>query len=217
VVLLLAESHFPNKLKDMPDELVRLVNEENISIHWCDDDLKSPLKYFYAFREYSNALIITIDDNLLCHKQLIETLYVSWLFYPEAVSTARAHLILISASGEMLSFRLMPAEVDACVGKPSLQMVATNCAGALYPTKLFFKVLNLLDAKADIENKLELLEATKADIMKSLELTKQKAERAEKDKQNSMEELRNIKNGWSFKIGRVLTFLPRIIRDWMKS
>jgi lipopolysaccharide biosynthesis glycosyltransferase/glycosyltransferase involved in cell wall biosynthesis len=34
---------------------------------------------------------------------------------------------------------------------------------------------------------------------------------------NLKQELKDIKSGWSFRIGRILTFLPRIIRDWMKS
>ena len=30
-------------------------------------------------------------------------------------------------------------------------------------------------------------------------------------------DLINIKNGWSFKIGRIITFLPRRINKWIKN
>lgn len=145
VVLWLAESQFPNKLEDLPADLLTLVKEKGVSIQWCDDDLKSHKKYFYVFKKYQDALVITIDDDLLYSPQLIENLYASWILHPDAVSAVRAHLILISETGAILPYKMWNHEMDVCVSNPSIRLLATSGAGSLYPTALFTKVSALLD------------------------------------------------------------------------
>ena len=53
--------------------------------------------------------------------------------------------------------------------------------------------------------KIELLQQQKKEVVKNLDNTKIKAAKLEK-------KLKEIKGGWSFRIGRVLTYLPRKIR-----
>lgn len=144
VVLWLAASQFPNRDDDLPKELLKLVSGKGLEIQWCDDDLKPHKKYFYAFQRYPDALVITIDDDILYPPQRIENLYLSYLLHPYAVAAARAHLIAISEAGTILPYKLWPQEIDAYVNKPSLQLCATGCGGVLYPTTLFSKVRECL-------------------------------------------------------------------------
>ena len=144
VVLWLAASQFPKQYEDLPKELLGLVSEKGLEIQWCDDDLKPHKKYFYAFQRYPDALVITIDDDILYPPQRIENLYLSYLLHPYAVAAARAHLIAISEAGTILPYKLWPQEIDAYVNKPSLQLCATGCGGVLYPTTLFSKVRECL-------------------------------------------------------------------------
>ena len=147
VILWLAESQFPNKMADLPEELVKLVTDKKLTVCWCEGDLKSHKKYFYAFREYPEGLVITIDDDLLYHSRMIENLYVSWILHPGAVSAVRAHLIPVTEQGKILPYSLWPKEVDACISEPSMQLMATGGAGTLYPVALFSGAANLLDPK----------------------------------------------------------------------
>ena len=140
VILWLAKSQFPNQDKDLPKELLRFVSKKGLEIRWCEDDLKPHKKYFYAFQEYPDALIITIDDDILYPPDRIENLFLSYLLHPYAVSAARAHLIPVSETGKILPYKLWPQEIDAYVDKPSLQLCSTGCGGVLYPTALFSKV-----------------------------------------------------------------------------
>ena len=79
VILWLGESRFPGKYADLPKELVKLATDKKLDVRWCDDvDLKPHTKYFYAFKEYPDALIITVDDDILYHPKLIENLYNSY-------------------------------------------------------------------------------------------------------------------------------------------
>ena len=147
VILWLAESEFPNKLDDLPVNLRRLIAEKGLSIRWCEEDLKSHKKYFWAFKEYPDALIITVDDDVIYPPKLIESLYQSYLAYPYAVSASRACFIPISQDGEIPPYKSWPVGIDAFISIPSLQLCATGVGGVLYPTSLFSDVQNLLDVE----------------------------------------------------------------------
>jgi hypothetical protein len=145
VILWLAEPDFPNKLDDLPVNLRRLAAEKNLSIRWCEEDLKSHKKYFWAFKEYPDALIITVDDDVVYPPQRIENLYRSYLLHPDAVSAARACLIPVSQDREIPSCKSWPIGIDAFISRPSLQLSAIGDGGVLYPTTLFSGVQDLLD------------------------------------------------------------------------
>lgn len=136
IVLWLAESQFPEKELELPEELLRLVARKCLTIRWCDD-LKSHKKYFYAFQEYPDDLVVTVDDDVIYSPTTLDTLYKSYLLYPEAVSTMRGHLILVSEENEMLPYNKWIQETDLCAHKPSMQLFATGVAGILYSPNLF--------------------------------------------------------------------------------
>ena len=145
IILWLAEEQFPEKEKDLPDELVKLAEEERLSIRWCND-LKAHKKYFYAFQEFAENIIVTVDDDLQYSPNTLETLYRSYLLYPDAVSTMRGHLMLISPENEIFPYHMWIQETDACLHMPSMQLFATGGAGTLYPPHLFRK--EFLDEEA---------------------------------------------------------------------
>ena len=316
VILWLGESQFPGKYADLPKELVKLATDKKLDIRWCDDaDLKPHTKYYYAFKEYPDALIITVDDDILYHPKLIENLYSSYLLHPNAVSAACVNLIPVLSSGEILPYVSWPVEVDAVLSKPSMQFMALGVGGVLYPTILFLQGKELLDKEliknscpynddlwlkamemiSDIpvvvsekfhplryipgsqdvglwhenmgngrtdseldqirkeidrrygektfykkltdssagENLIgerslyELINLykkeankqaaqTKKHYEKKLGLTQRKVNKLEKENRKYLDELKRIKSGWSFRIGRVITFFPRIIKDMLK-
>lgn len=148
VILWLAEEQFPEREMDLPEDLRMLVREGRLTVRWCDD-LKPHKKYFYALQEYTNDLVVTIDDDLLYPAHILDKLYQSFLLYPDAVSTVRAHLIVISESGEILPYENWIKETDACIYQPSMQLLATGGAGTLYPPGLFRK--EMFDKEAIME------------------------------------------------------------------
>jgi len=135
VVLWLAEEQFPGKEADLPENLLQLVAEKKLTVRWCED-LKPHKKYFFALQEYSNDLVVTVDDDLLYPKDMLDALYRSYLLYPEAVSTCRAHLMLVSEQNEIMPYSTWIQETDQCIYEPSMQLLATGGAGVLYPPNL---------------------------------------------------------------------------------
>ena len=149
IVLWLAEEEFPGKEQDLPEYLTGLVDQNRLVIRWCDN-LKPHKKYFYAFREYPNDLIVTVDDDLLYSKNMLSSLHRSYLMYPEAVSAVRVHLMVVSEDNRILPYNAWVRETDCCLYTPSMQLFATGGAGTLYPPELFRK--EFLDRDAIQEN-----------------------------------------------------------------
>lgn len=136
IILWLAQDQFPNREEDLPDTIKAFLADRKLTIRWCKD-LKPHKKYFYAMQEFPEALIITFDDDLMYGEKTIEDLYFSYLLWPNAVSTVRAHLITFDDHGKCLPYRYWIKEVDAHILTPSMQFLATGVAGVLYPPGLF--------------------------------------------------------------------------------
>lgn len=149
IILWLAEEEFPGKEQDLPKYLTELVDQNRLVIRWCDN-LKPHKKYFYAFQEYPDDLIVTVDDDLLYSKNMLSSLHRSYLMYPEAVSAVRVHLMMVSEDNGILPYNAWVRETDCCLYTPSMQLFATGGAGTLYPPELFRK--EFLDRDAIQEN-----------------------------------------------------------------
>lgn len=136
VVLWLAKDQFPNGEEDLPADLRELLRQKKLLLRWCDD-LKGHKKYFWAFREFRDDLVVTIDDDLLYPRDLLESLHKSYLLFPNAISAVRTHLMLVSEEGKLLPYSRWIMETDACMHEPTMQLMATGGAGTLYPPELF--------------------------------------------------------------------------------
>lgn len=140
IVLYLAKSDFPNLEKDLPSSLTDLLWHD-FEIRWVDEDLKPHKKYYWAFREFPDALIVTLDDDLIYRKNLIEELVSSYKQHPGTVVTSRTHLIMFNDDGSLKPYDQWIYEAPHyhpdLVGIPSMRFFATTGAGTLFDPKLF--------------------------------------------------------------------------------
>ena len=148
VVLWLAREQFPGLEKDLPENLTVLMDGGKLTVRWCDD-LKSHKKYFYALQDYTEDLVVTIDDDLIYGEHMLEDLYNCYLRHPNAVSTVRAHLMVFDSGNHLMPYGDWIQETDVCLDKPSMQLFATGGAGTLYPPGIFKK--ELFDKQAVID------------------------------------------------------------------
>lgn len=125
IVLYLAEDDSQNKIQQ-EDELIKagLRIERNVK------DLKSHKKYFYAMQEYSESLIVTVDDDTIYDENLLEDLYKEHLIYPKSVICRRGHR-MTKRNGEIAPYDLW----EGCVRSeiPEKGICATGVGGILYP------------------------------------------------------------------------------------
>ncbi len=126
IVLWLAEEQFPNKLNDLPKDLVELV-KYGLEIEWCSD-LRSYKKLIPTIMKYPDSIIITTDDDLYYPLDMIEKLYKEYLKNPEDIVCHRA-----------TKFTYSDGKYDAIPGGfyyykgASYRNKLVGCSGVLYP------------------------------------------------------------------------------------
>ena len=135
ILFWLAEGQFPNREADLPQQLVDDAAAGKFELRWCDD-LGSHKKYFYAMQEFPDDIIVTVDDDIIYHPHTIQTLYRSYLKFPQAVSTIETTLCLFDDDGELLPYSLWPYPFVKMIGKPTMQLAAIGKGGVLYPPHL---------------------------------------------------------------------------------
>lgn len=70
--LWLAEDEFPNKEKDLPEELLMICSAFNIQICWTKDN-EYCFKRWYVFPKHNDDMVISIDDDMFYDPRMIAT------------------------------------------------------------------------------------------------------------------------------------------------
>lgn len=66
------------------DELSKLL-KLGLEIRFVKD-IRSHKKYYFAFQDFQDAIVITVDDDTIYSKKLIQTLFNSYVKFPKCVS-----------------------------------------------------------------------------------------------------------------------------------
>lgn len=115
----------------LPKKLEKL-QKKGLQIEIKNENLKSHKKYYYAFQEFPNDLIITIDDDLVYENRMIELLLKSYEQYPNAISAKRVHRIRRDSEGKVMPYNNWELECTS-ISEPSMALFATTGAGTLFP------------------------------------------------------------------------------------
>lgn len=134
IMLWLAWEQFEHEKEDLPPELLRL-EAYGLEIVFCDD-LKPHKKYYYAMADYPDAVIITMDDDVIYPPDTVEMLKESYLRHPSAVSAMRVHRMCFTG-GELDPYGRWGFNDDSFYDNPSFLAMATGVGGVLYPPHCF--------------------------------------------------------------------------------
>jgi len=93
IILWLAESQFPNKERDLPQDLLAL-RKFGFTVEWCED-LRSYKKLIPALEQFPDYYIATADDDLYYKKNWLEKLWLGHLEFPQDVVCHLAERILV--------------------------------------------------------------------------------------------------------------------------
>ena len=126
LILWLAEEQFPNREKDLPENLLKLV-DYGFEIGWCED-LKSYKKLVPALREFPEDIIVTADDDLYYQKDWLESLYSVYLKDSKNIYTRRA--CRITNQGNI--FKIAPHYSNTHY-EPDFSNQLMGGAGTIYP------------------------------------------------------------------------------------
>ncbi len=100
-------------------------------------DLGPHTKYYYAFQEYPKDVVITVDDDIFYHEQMIEELYGTYLRHRDCVIARRVNKIRFDRKKELLKYSDWIWEYrDA--KEPAHDLLATGVGGVLYPPEVLY-------------------------------------------------------------------------------
>lgn len=104
ILLYLSKEQFPHEYNDLPKSLL-YYKDYGLEIIFVDGDIRSHKKYYYAFRDYPNDIVITVDDDIFYPTTMIETLIHYHKKYPDSVICRYARKIEWDSNGGIKSSR----------------------------------------------------------------------------------------------------------------
>lgn len=130
IVLHLTESQIMD-IESLPKSLLRL-RERGLEIKLIKEEIKSHTKYYQAFKDYPNDIVITVDDDLFYRSDLIENLLNSHHKYPNAIIANWVKEIKPNTP----LYREWP---DGNFESLSHHFLLLGVGGVLYPPKCMYK------------------------------------------------------------------------------
>lgn len=121
----------------LPNNLIKF-QQYGVEFRYVED-IRVHTKYYYAFQEFNNSLVMTFDDDIIYRPNLIAELLKEHKKYPNSVICSRAHKFTWNKSHELLSYNSWEWESVSVV--PTYQLVPTGVGGVLYTPCNFFDML----------------------------------------------------------------------------
>lgn len=129
IMLYLSKEQF----KDEKNLILKSLKKQGVTIIMVNDDIKSHKKYFYCMQEFKDSIIITVDDDVIYDKCMVEDLYESYLRHPLAVSAKRVHGIRFDHDNKVLPYNEWEYQKSDKIDVEDFLLIATGCGGVLYP------------------------------------------------------------------------------------
>ncbi|WP_282016606.1 hypothetical protein [Marinifilum flexuosum] len=127
IILWLSQDEFLGKQLPM---LLQKQIKRGLEVRYCKD-LLSYKKLIPTLKEFPNADIVTIDDDIIYPISMLEDLYSSYKDEPKAVHFNRGHKMKLKSSSKFESYTQWGWEVNDC--KYDTLNFPTGCWGVLYP------------------------------------------------------------------------------------
>lgn len=119
----------------IPSKLKKL-EKKGLKIIYKNENIGSYKKIYYALEDYPNDLIITIDDDLLYERKMIEYLYEAYKKNPNVILAKRVHMMKKDKKGNLCSYNDWYMDYSNEIN-PSFSLFATTGAGTLFPPHIF--------------------------------------------------------------------------------
>ena len=112
----------------MPSEL-RVLRSRRFEIRWIKKNIRSYKKLIPALKDFPEDVIITFDDDLLFHKDLVKRLLAAYMENPEVIHCHRIRNVLFDANGKLV----YPKTHHVPFERPSYLNKLSGGAACLYP------------------------------------------------------------------------------------
>jgi hypothetical protein len=136
IILYLTRRQVEN-IDSLPPKLLAQ-RERGLEIVLCDDAIRSHTKYYYAFKQHPEDLIITVDDDLFYRTDLVESMLQYHKQYPNAIIANWVKEILPTSD----KYKMWP---DGTTPKLSNRFLLLGVSSVLYPPHCMYS--DIFDVK----------------------------------------------------------------------
>ena len=133
IILWLDESY--ENLTELPYEITQFI-KNGLEIRFVKD-IGSYTKAIYAFKEFSDNIIVTADDDIYYPSDWLKKLYLSYIAHPEDIHTHRSHRIIIDSNNNIALYESWEKHVKEESAR--FDNFLTGVGGVLYPPNCFTK------------------------------------------------------------------------------
>ncbi len=151
IVLVLAETEFPQKEENLPKELIELT-ENKFEILWTEENTRSYKKLLPTLNKYPDAVIVTVDDDSIYKRGCVESLWDAYIQAPDKIHTHWVETVCFDGDGNVADFvdwnRSGNYKSSGYIPAPSILNSILGCSGVLYPPGSLYK---------DVDNKMLFL------------------------------------------------------------
>ena len=136
IILWLSKEQFP-KANDIPKS-IRECEDALFEIRMVDDDIRSHKKYYYAMQEFPDKIIVTCDDDIYYHKDMLFNLTKTARRFPHCIIANTTKQLRYNDDGVLLPYR----EWNCLISPLSLDnLVQIGEGGVLYPPGCLQKIV----------------------------------------------------------------------------
>lgn len=130
--------------ENLPSNLLEL-KKYGLEIEIGGAPIKPHKKYYYAIKDNPDSVVITVDDDHVYRRDVVEKLINSYHQFPKAVSCMRAHRITFDANKKVMKYNEWEYECTDYINQPRMDLIATGIGAVLYPPKCMYKDIFDLD------------------------------------------------------------------------
>jgi hypothetical protein len=128
LIIWLAEDQYPEQ--KIPSELEQFLSY-NVEIRFCED-LRSHKKYYYTMKENPDAIVITVDDDVIYPEDTVEKLLSMNRTFPDAVICNQGRWIGLEHDN-FASYEKWTVSLPQNINKPDYRILPIGEGGVLYP------------------------------------------------------------------------------------
>lgn len=114
-----------------PEHVMAGIKALGIRVRYVKD-MGPYTKYHYAFARYKKDVVITVDDDIIYHRDMVKELYETHLKYRGQVVARRVHRMRFDRNRQPVRYKDWIWECRDTEG-PSDDLFATGVGGVLYP------------------------------------------------------------------------------------
>ena len=96
---------FNEDVKYCSEYLRTLIANKNIELLVCNEDIGPHKKYYHTMMKYRNNPIILLDDDILYTNDVIESLLINYIKYPNCINSRRCHNITFNNDGTIKPYK----------------------------------------------------------------------------------------------------------------